>query len=100
VSAGRVVLEVADDHPEVVEIPVQRFDVFGGLQHHMAQPLHLGWHSRRTLHRVGAVHVVAEVEDVWTLACQLGQFVCARDHLDRNAAGVHQPNRNATDGFR
>jgi len=52
---ANIVLEVTDDHAEVVEIPVERLGVLGGLQHHMSKSLHLGRLAGWALHRVDAV---------------------------------------------
>src|SRR4029077_7455838 len=40
--------EVADDHAEVVEVPVQCLAVPGGLQPHVTEPLDLGGFAGRT----------------------------------------------------
>ena len=56
--------EVADDHPQVVQIPIQRFEILGRLHYQVAQTLDSRGHPWRTLGDVGAQHVVPEVEGV------------------------------------
>ena len=96
----RVVQEVADDQPEVLQVPVQRLEVRGGLQHHVAQPLHLRGRPRRALGGVGAREFVPEVEDVRLLAGQRGQLVRAGDHPDRDPARVGQVDGDPAEALR
>ena len=89
--------EVADDHPEVVEVEVQCLDVLGGLQHDMSEPLNACRHPGRALRRVGAVELVTDVEDVWLLVHQLGQLVHACHHADGETARVDEVDADPSD---
>ena len=100
VALARVVHEVADDQPEVVEVPVQRLDVLGALQHDVSQPLHAGRLARRPLRGVGAPQLVPEVEGVRLLRGQLGQFVCVGDDPDRDPVRIGQVHRDPADRLR
>ena len=99
VALAGVVHEVADDQPEVVEVPVQCLEVLGALQHDMTQPLHAGRLARRPLGGVGAAQLVPEVEGVRLLCGQLGQLMHSGDHADRNPAGIGQFYRDPADGL-
>ena len=67
VTLPRVELEVADDHPEVIEVPVQRLDVRGALHHDMSQPLQSGGFAGWPLDCIGAPQLMPEVEQLGVL---------------------------------
>ena len=93
-------LEVADDHAQVVQVPLKRLKVLRRLHHQVAQSLHSRGHARWTLGDVGAPHVVSEIENVGRLVRQCGQLVHAGDDAHRHSAGVDQVDRQAADVFR
>ena len=90
--------EVADDHPQVVQVPVEGLEVLRRLHHQMAQALHPGGRAPRTLGVVDAPRVGSEVERKRLLRRQFGQLGHARDHADRHAAGIDQVDGEAADG--
>ena len=92
--------EVADDQPEVVEVPVQSLDVLRRLQHHVPESLDHGRHARWSLGGVDAVGLVTEVEHLRALRGQAREFPHPRPHLDRGAAGIAQPHRDPADALR
>ena len=93
--------EVADDHAEVVEVPVERLDVLGGLQDHVAEPLHLGGLAGRALRGVRPPQFVSEVEDVRRLRrAAIASVMCARDDTDGDAARVDQIDRQSAERSR
>ena len=88
-----VVGEVADDHAERVEVPVEGLDVLRGLHHDVSEPLHVGGHPWRALRRVGPDLLVAEVEHVRRLrGGQCLELMGARHHAHRQPARVDQIN--------
>ena len=93
------VQEVADDHAEVVQVPVQRLDVLGALQHDVSEPLHACGQPRRPLGCVGAQQFMADVEDVSPLRGERGQVVRARDDADRDPARVDEVDRQPADAL-
>src|SRR5690242_14806513 len=64
VALAGVIEEVADDHAEVVEVPVQRLEVLRCLQYEMPKPLHLGGNAGRPLRCVDPLQFMSEVEGV------------------------------------
>ena len=83
----------------MIEVPVQRLDVLGGLQDNMSQPLHPSGFTQRPLGGVDSPQLVAEVEHVAVLGCQRLELVRARDHVHLNAAGIDQVDRDTADGL-
>ncbi len=65
VALARVVVEVADDHAEVVaDTSSAPRCTSVRLQHHVAEPPHRGRRPRRALRGVGASQLVADVEEL------------------------------------
>jgi hypothetical protein len=95
-----VVEEVADDQPEVVEVPVQCPDVGGGRQHHVAEALNARGFACWTLGGVGALELIAEIEDVGLLAGERGRIMQSGNDFDRGSVGVDEVDRLAADVLR
>ena len=92
------VQEVADDHAEVVQIPVQRLEVLGGLQHDVAEPLDRGGLAGRALRGVGARRRGRSCRCAALAAAAAGERA-ARDDADRDAARVDEIDGDAADGL-
>ena len=97
VALPGVVQEVADDHPEVIEVPVERLAVLGGLQHQMPEPLHPCRLARRALGDVDPLQFVPKVVLMRGLRRQGLQLVSAGHHTDRHTAGIDQVDRHAAE---
>ena len=91
--------EIADDHPEVVEIPIECRDVLGGLQHEVPEPLHLGWHARGPLCPVRPPQLVTEIEGVDRLRRRHREVMCSRHDMDGNAARVDEIHGHTAERF-
>jgi hypothetical protein len=96
----RVVQEVADDQAQMLQVPVQRLQILGGLQHHVPEALHLRRLARRPLRRVGPWARVAEIELQWFLAGQRRQVVGVRDDANGKPGRVGQLHAQAAHAFR
>jgi hypothetical protein len=97
VAPPGVVHEIADDHPEVIEVPVKRLEVLGRLQHQMSEPLHprrLAWCS---LGGVDPPHFVPKVVLLRWLRRQGLQLMSAVHDTHRHTAGIDQVNRYAAE---
>jgi hypothetical protein len=97
VPPTRVVEEVADDHPEMIEVPVERFAVLSRLHHHVPEPLHPRRLARRALRGVDPPEFVPKVELVRRLRRQCLQLMSAVHHPDRHTAGIDQVDRHAAE---
>src|SRR5271156_6852575 len=82
--------EVADDHAELIQIPVQRFAIPSRLQHDVPKTLHPGGLSGGPLGRVGAPQLSPEVEGLRRLSRQRFELMSARYDANRHAAGIRQ----------
>src|SRR5699024_7189301 len=78
-ALARVVQEVADDQPQMSEVPVQHLEEPGALQDEVTETLHAGRFPGWPLGAVDARGRVPEVERVWPLPGEFGQRVIARD---------------------
>ncbi|SKT36999.1 Uncharacterised protein [Mycobacteroides abscessus subsp. abscessus] len=92
------VQEVADDHAEGVEIPVQRLEVFRRLHDEVTEPLHRGRLPTRALGGVDAAKFVSHVVAVQSLRRQHVEGVHSGHHTHRHTARVGEIDRHATDG--
>lgn len=95
-----VVEEVADDQAQVLEIPVERLQVPGRLQHDVTEALDLGRLPRWPLGGVHPRHVVPDVERQGLLRGQRGKLMRVGDHADLRSAGVDQIHRHPAEAFR
>jgi len=100
VPPPRVVEEVADDHPEVIEVPGERLEVLGCLHHHVSEPLHPRRHARWALRGVDPPEFVPKVELVRRLRRQGLKLMSAVHHPDCHTAGVDQVDRHAAERLR
>src|SRR6185437_16151503 len=89
--------KVADDHAELLEIPVQRLAILCALQHHMPEALYAGRPARGPLCCIGTQHISPEIEGVRRLSRQRVQLTSAGYHANRHATGVVQVDREPAD---
>ncbi|SKZ84201.1 Uncharacterised protein [Mycobacteroides abscessus subsp. abscessus] len=92
------VQEVADDHAEGVEIPVQRLEVFRRLHDEVTEPLHGGRLPTRALSGVDAAKIVPHVVAVQSLRRQRAEGVHSSHHMHRHTSRVDEIDRHAADG--
>ena len=99
ITLARVVLEVADDEAQVLQVPVQRLDVLRGLEHDVAQSLDPGGLARRALRGVGAPLVVTEVEHLGRLPRKRCELVGVGNHAHHCPARVGQVDGESADAL-
>ena len=91
--------EVADDHAEVIQVPVQHLKIFRRLQNHMPKPLYPRRLPGRALGGVRAPNVVADIEGVRQLMRKSRMLACPSDHPHGETARISEVDREAADRF-
>ena len=86
--------EIADDHSEVVEVPVEARAEPGGPQHHVTEPLDLCRLPGGSLGAVGTSRMGAEVECQWLPFRQRRIGAVRREpttqqHVEQSLAGLN-----------